>query len=38
MQQVQAVAGEGQKLYEIVGKPYDLGLIIDAVKKLTGKA
>jgi DNA-binding response OmpR family regulator len=37
VQQVQKVAGEGQKLYELVGKPYDLGLIIDAVKKLTGQ-
>jgi DNA-binding response OmpR family regulator len=36
--QVQKVAGEGYKLYEVVGKPYDLGLIIDAVKKLTGQA
>jgi DNA-binding response OmpR family regulator len=36
--QVHAVAGEGHELYEIVGKPYDLGLIVDAVNKLTGRA
>lgn len=32
---VRAVAGDGQTLYEIVGKPYDLGLVVEAVKKLT---
>ena len=35
---VRAVAGEGPTLYEIVGKPYDLGLIVDAVRKLTARA
>jgi DNA-binding response OmpR family regulator len=35
---VKAVAGEEQVLYEIVGKPYDLGLIVAAVKKLTERA
>ena len=30
---VKAVAGEGQEIFEIVGKPYDLDLIVNAVKK-----
>ena len=35
---VRAVAGEGPMVYEVVGKPYDLGIIVDAVKKLIGRA
>ena len=35
---VSEVAGAGQTFYEIVGKPYDLGLIVDAVKGLIGRA
>ena len=36
VKRVQAVAGADMELFEIVGKPYDLGLIVDAVKKLLG--
>lgn len=35
---VRDVAGEGPELFEIVGKPYDLGLIVQQVKKLIGRA
>jgi hypothetical protein len=33
---VKEVAGEGQEVFEIVGKPYDLQMIVDAVKKSIG--
>jgi CheY-like chemotaxis protein len=35
---VRDVAGEGPELFEIVGKPYDLNLIVQQVKKLTASA
>ena len=35
---VRTIAGEGPELFEIVGKPYDLGKIVKQVKKLTGHA
>ena len=35
---VRDIAGEGTELFEIVGKPYDLGKIADQAKKLTGRA
>ena len=38
IKQVKAVAGEGPVLYEIIGKPYDLDLIVKAVQAAIGAA
>lgn len=38
IKQVSAIAGQGQELYEIIGKPYDLGLVVKAVEKTIGPA
>ena len=35
---VREAAGPGPELHEIVGKPYDLGPIVEGVKKLMGPA
>ena len=35
---VKAVAGDGPTLLEVIGKPYDLGLILKAVEKAIGPA
>jgi CheY-like chemotaxis protein len=34
--QVREIAGPDQEIYEIVGKPYDLGVIVQAVKDTIG--
>jgi CheY-like chemotaxis protein len=34
----EAIPGNLPEMFEIVGKPYDLGLIVEQVKKLTGQA
>lgn len=36
--QVREFAGPDKEIYEIVGKPYDLGLIVQAVKDTIGEA
>ena len=35
--EVREIAGPNREIYEIVGKPYDLGLICQAVKDATGR-
>lgn len=35
--QVRDIAGPEREIYEIVGKPYDLGLIVEAAKKSLGR-
>ena len=36
VRQVRESAGPDREIYEIVGKPYDLGLIVEAVNKAIG--
>jgi DNA-binding NtrC family response regulator len=35
---LRSVTGPERQVYEIAGKPYDLGVIVEAVKRLTGRA
>ena len=35
---VRAIVGEGPVLHEIIGKPYDLDLVVKAVEKAIGRA
>ena len=38
MNRVREVTDNPPEMFEIVGKPYDLGIIVEQVKKLTGRA
>lgn len=38
VKQLREIAGDGPRLFEIVGKPYDLEKIVEHVKELTGRA
>lgn len=38
LNQVRELAGPDREIYEIVGKPYDLGLVVQAVKDTIGRA
>ena len=38
LRQVREMAGPDREIYEIVGKPYDLGLIVEAVKEAIGSS
>ena len=38
LRQVREIAGPNREIFEIVGKPYDLGLIVQAVKETIGPA